>query len=127
MNTDKEQIDHLTGIIIGCSHRVSNEMGIGFLEKVYENAMMVELTQAGLKVRQQAPIVVKYRGYVVGEYFADLLVEDCIIIELKYCEGFDDAHIAQCLNYLKATGIKLCLLINFGKSKVEIKRLVRNL
>jgi len=89
--------------------------------------MFVELTKAGIKVEQQFPIVVSYRGFMVGDYCADLLVDDCVIVEPKYAEGFDDLHIAQFLNYLKATGLKLCLLINFGKSKIEIKRLVDNL
>jgi GxxExxY protein len=127
MDADENKLNSLSQVILGCAYKVSNELGTGFLEKVYENAMMVELTEAGLKVRQQVPITVRYHGFVVGEYFADLLVEDCIIIELKCCEGFDDAHLAQCLNYLKATGIKLCLLINFGKTRVEVKRLVRGL
>lgn len=127
MDADEERLNTISHTILGCAYRVSNEMGTGFLEKVYENAMVIELKHAGLKVQQQAPIIVRYRGFEVGEYFADLLVEDCVIVELKCCEGFDDAHVAQCLNYLKATGIKLCLLINFGKTRAEIKRLVRGL
>ena len=127
MHADERRLNSVSEMIIGCAYRVANEMGVGFLEKVYENAMFVELTQAGTKVVQQFPIVVRYRGFVVGDYYADLLVDDYVLVELKHAEGFDDMHIAQCQNYLKATGLKLCLLINFGKSKIEIKRLVNNL
>ena len=86
--------------------------------------MMVELTRAGLRAQAQAPVQIRYRGVVVGEYLADLLVEGEIIIELKAVKDLDEIHTAQCLNYLKATGLRVCLLINFGKPKVEIKRLV---
>jgi GxxExxY protein len=127
MNADERRLRELTERIIGCVYEVSNRLGCGFLEKVYENALLVELTRAGLKARQQEPIDIFYRDILVGQYFADLLVEDAVIIELKIVKGFDDVHTAQCLNYLKATGIKVCLLVNFAKPKVEIKRIVRNL
>lgn len=89
--------------------------------------MFVELTHAGLKAEQQRRLVVLYRGAVVGEYIADLIVEECVMVEVKHVRAIDDVHVAQCLNYLKATGLKICLLINFGKSRIEIKRLVREL
>jgi GxxExxY protein len=91
------------------------------LEKVYQNALVIELRKRGLKVQPQAPIQVFYDGQKVGEYFADLLVEDCVIVELKAAEGLVDEHHAQLLNYLKATNIEVGLLLNFGP-KPEIKR-----
>ena len=97
-------------------------MGAGFLEKVYENALAIELRKNGLEVKQQAPIKVVYEETVVGEYFADLLVSDLVIVELKAVKEISDAFAAQCLNYLKATGLPICLLMNFGKPRVEVKR-----
>jgi GxxExxY protein len=126
MNADERRLNEITERVIGCAYRVANELGVGYLEKVYENSLFVDSTMAGLRVVQQQPIIVKYRGAVVGEYIADLLVEDCVIVEVKHARALEDVHIAQCLNYLKATSLKVCLLINFGKSKIEIKRLVRN-
>ncbi len=126
---DAEGRERLTGItekIIGCAYAVSNELGHGFLEKVYENSLAMELRAAGLKVEQQKPVVVRYHGEPAGEYYADLLVEDEVIVELKSAKALDDANVAQCLNYLKATGLSVCLLLNFGKGRVEVKRLVRD-
>jgi GxxExxY protein len=88
--------------------------------------MLVELTARGLKAQQQCPIIVRYKGAVIGEYYADLLVADEVVVELKAVKELDDVHTAQCLNYLKATGLRVCLLINFGTPKVQIKRLVNN-
>ena len=119
-----ESFNPITEKIIGCAYTVSNALGAGFLEKVYENALAHELRKAGLKVQQQHPIQVRYDGIVVGDYIADLFIEDCILVELKAVKALDEIHQAQCLNYLKATGLRLCLLINFGKTRVEIKRLV---
>lgn len=96
---------------------------MGFLEKVYENSLALELKKAGLVIEQQKPIQVRYEGTLVGEYFADLLVENKIVIELKATKTLEEQHLAQCLNHLKATGDKICLLINFGKTRVEIKRI----
>ncbi len=129
MNTDmkKENQGWLNSIserIIGCAYRVSNTIGSGFLEKVYENALAHELRKSGLGVEQQKPIQVLYDGIVVGDYMADLLVEKCVLVELKAAKGLDEIHFAQCLNYLKATGLGLCLLINFGTFKVQVKRIV---
>lgn len=99
----------------------------GFLEKVYENALAHELRKNGLAVAQQRGIVVAYDEIIVGEYVVDLLVEESIIIELKASKALDEVHQAQCMNYLRATGMHLCLLINFGKPRVEIRRIVSHL
>ena len=119
-----EEINKITEKIIGCAYKVSNTLGCGFLEKVYENALAYELQKLALRVKQQQDIDVYYEGFKVGHYAADLLIEDKILIELKTVKNLDDVHKAQCLNYLKATGLKICLLINFGNPRVEIKRLV---
>jgi GxxExxY protein len=115
--------DPLTETVLGCAFKVANTLGAGFLEKVYENALAHELRKAGLEVEQQAPISVTYDGVIVGSYAADLMVEHRLLVELKACKAMDDIHLAQCLNYLKATGIKTCLLINFGTPKLQIRRL----
>ena len=117
-----DEINKITEKIIGCSYTVSNSLGCGFLEKVYENALTHELRKAALKVLQQHEIEIYYDGIVVGKYIADLFVEDCVIVEIKANNGLDDSQKSQCLNYLKATGMKIGLLINFGKSRIEIKR-----
>jgi len=128
MNTDKhrsiseEEMNALSEKIIGRAFQVSNTLGCGFLEKVYENALVHELRKNGLQVKQQEPIKIYYDRVLVGEYFADLLVADTVIVELKATKDISDAFAAQCLNYLKATGLPLCLLLNFGKPRVEIKR-----
>jgi len=116
--------DPLTSKIIGCAYKVANELGSGFLEKVYENALAHELRKAGLNAAQQHGIPVHYDGVKVGDYVADLLVNDQILIELKACKDLDDVHLAQCLNYLKATALKVCLLMNFGRPKIQIRRLM---
>jgi len=120
-------LGRLTERAIGCAFRVSNSLGTGFLEKVYENSLAHELRKAGLKVDQQFPIEVKYDGRLVGEYFADLLVEGSLLIELKAVEELSTAHAAQCINYLKASGLALCLLMNFGKTKLGIRRFANRL
>src|SRR5687768_8695458 len=104
------EINRITERIIGCAHRVSNALGSGFLEKIYENALVFELQQSRLRVQQQHPIKVHYRNVLVGDFSADLLVEECVIVELKVVKALNEVHSAQCLNYLKATGLKLCLL-----------------
>ena len=126
MDADERRYKEISGSIIGAAIEVSNQLGVGYLEKVYERALFAELTIRGIQARQQQPIPVHYKGVAVGDYYADILVENCVLIEIKHAEGFDDAHLAQCLNYLKTTGLKLCLLINFGKPKVEWKRVVRD-
>lgn len=93
---------------------------------MYENALYLELIQAGIKVEQQKAIQIKYKNVVIGDYFADLLVNDLVIIELKAQKNLDEAYQAQCLNYLKATQLNVCLLLNFGKPRIEVKRIVFN-
>ena len=128
MNADREKNDmkQLTEKVIQCAFAVSNTLGCGFLEKVYENALAHELRKAGLQVQQQHGITVYYDGVAVGEYTADLLVEGVLLIELKAVKSFDEVHLAQCLNYLKATNLRLCLLMNFAKPKLEVRRIVNN-
>lgn len=118
--------DRLTELIIGCAFRVGNELGRGFLEKVYENALAYELNKAGLQVVSQKSIQVYYDDVLVGDYVADLVVNNDVIIELKAVKNIDSAHVAQCLNYLRATGKRICLLINFGCVKVQVKRIVND-
>ena len=122
---NEEELNALTEKIIGCAFTVSNTLGSGFLEKVYENALALEIQKNGLAVKKQAPIKVLYGGKVVGEYFADVIVSETVILEIKAVKEINDAFAAQCLNYLKATGLPICLLLNFGKPKVEIKRFRR--
>ncbi len=124
MNTDDFGVNRVSERIIGCAFRVSNGLGAGFLEKVYENALVHEMRKAGLVVVQQHGIVVFYDDIVVGQYAVDLLVEDIVMVELKAVKALDNAHDAQCINYLRATGLPLCLLFNFGKPRVEIRRFV---
>jgi len=128
MNADREKNDmkQLTERVIQCAFTVSNTLGSGFLEKVYENALAHELRKAGLQVQQQHGITVYYDGVAVGEYTADLLVEGVLLLELKAVKNLDDIHMAQCLNYLKATNLRLCLLMNFAKPKLEVRRIVNN-
>ncbi len=126
MNTNEKKILYkdLSYRIIGLAIEVHNKLGYGFLEKVYENALMILFRREGINAKQQAPITVYFEGKVVGEYFADILVEDKIILELKSLEKITDVHKAQALNYLKATGLRLAIIINFGKKKLEYERLV---
>ena len=127
MNADEVRLNSLSELIIGCAFTVANTLGAGFLEKIYENALAHELRKAGLKIAQQRGIIVTYDGVVVGEHAVDLLVEESVLVELKAVKALDDVHRAQCLNYLKATGLRLCLLINFGRPRLEIKRAVLGL
>ena len=116
----------LTQKVIQCAFTVSNTLGCGFLEKVYENALAHELRKAELQVQQQHGITVHYDGVTIGEYIADLLVEHVLLVELKVVKQLDDIHLAQCLNYLKATNLRLCLLMNFAKPKLEFRRIANN-
>ena len=116
--------DEITEKIIGCAYTVSNTLGCGFLEKVYENALAHELRKAGLNVQQQHNVKVVYDDVIVGDYVTDLLVEGQILVELKAVRALDNIHFAQCLNYLKATELKLCLLLNFGRPKIDVKRII---
>lgn len=122
----RSELNRITEAIIGCAFRVSNTLGAGFNEKVYENALAHELRKAGLQAAQQHPARVMYDGIEVGNYVCDVLVEDCVLVELKAVAQLANEHLAQCMNYLKATGLSVCLLINFGKPKIEIKRVVRD-
>ena len=122
----EDELNVLSEKIIGCAYDVANKLGSGFLEKVYENALAYEIRKLRLKVEVQKPLSVVYENVVVGEYFADLLVEDTLVIELKTSNGFSDNHKAQCINYLNATRLPLCLLINFGRPRVEIKRVFQS-
>jgi GxxExxY protein len=115
--------EEITGKILGAAFEVHGQLGFGFLEKVYENALGIELRKRGLKAEQQKPVAVYYKGEVVGEYICDLLVEDKVLVEIKSASRFSDAHHAQLVCYLRATGIEIGLLLNFGHS-VEYKRKV---
>lgn len=117
----------ITEKIIGCAYEVYNKMGFGFLESVYEKCLIIELKKKGLKTESQKPISVKYDDEIVGDFKADLLVEDEVIIELKSVINLSKIHEAQLVNYLVATGKPLGLLINFGEQKVNVKRKVREL
>ncbi|MCB0170891.1 MAG: GxxExxY protein [Anaerolineae bacterium] len=116
--------DVITKKIIGCAYNVHNTLGVGFLEKIYENALKIELEKAGLAVQQQAAIKVYYDAQVVGEYYADLWVEHQVIIELKAVQHLSPIHEVQLVNYLTATGVETGLLLNFGRS-VQVKRKFR--
>ncbi|MDW8241532.1 MAG: GxxExxY protein, partial [Acidobacteriota bacterium] len=114
----------LTEKIIAACIEVSNELGSGFLESVYERALLIALAEKGLTAQAQVPLQVVFRGHVVGEFYADILVERRVVIELKAAKALTSEHEAQLLNYLKATGIKVGLLVNFGKPRLEWRRLV---
>lgn len=122
----ESQLNALSEKVIGCCYTISNTLGSGFLEKVYENALAHDLRKLQIKVEAQKPLHVIYDNVVVGEYFADLLLEDSLVVELKACNGLSDIHKAQCLNYLHATKLPLCLLINFGRPRVEVKRIYQS-
>jgi GxxExxY protein len=126
INADERRLlmNEIAEQIIGSAYRVSNELGAGFLEKVYENALAHEIRKCGLEAKAQWPIDVWYDGVVVGQYVAHLVVEELVIVEAKAVKALDDVHFAQCLNYLKATDLSLCLLINFHNPRVEVKRIV---
>ena len=125
---DNESYPHreLTERIIGAAFEVHRELGPGFLEKVYETALLRELKDGGLNAHSQAEIVVHYKGQPVGVYYADILVDDKVICEIKATGDLASVHEAQLLHYLRATGIKVGLLLNFGSQRVQVKRLVRS-
>jgi len=122
MNADF--FDSLTERVLGAVFEVSNTLGAGFLEKVYERALLTELGFRGIRATAQASFAVTYKGHYVGEYYADILVEDVLVIELKCVGRLANQHAAQCLNYLRASGRTICLLLNFQNPKVEWKRIV---
>ena len=113
----------ITDDILKVFYDIYNELGYGFLEKVYQNAMYFELKNKGYKVEAQTPIKVYFKGQLIGEYYSDLLIENKVIIELKACDLLMNVHVAQLMNYLKATKIKLGLLLNFGEEP-EFKRII---
>jgi len=115
--------EELTGKILEACFEVSNELGAGFLESVYEKALAIALRQKGLIVETQVPLTVRFRGENVGEFFADIIVEGKVMVELKAVKELAAEHQAQLINYLKATGVEVGLLVNFGRPKVEYKRL----
>ncbi len=123
MNADEEKLNKLTEAVLGAVFEVSNALGAGFLEKVYERALVKELGLRGLKAVAQVSLAVRYKGQSVGEYFADIVVENALVIELKCVDRIASEHVAQCINYLRASGMALCLLVNFQKPKVEWKRI----
>lgn len=110
--------------IVAAAIHVWKTLAYGFLEKVYENALAIEFRNRGIVFEQQKPIKVAYDGHIVGDYAADIVVDDKIVIELKTAKMIDETHLAQTLNYLKATGIRLGLILNFGPKKMECKRVV---
>ena len=114
----------LTQKILGACMDVSNELCSGFLEGVYEKAVLVALRQKGLKAEAQVPLAVEFRGHIVGEFYADIVVEDAVIVELKVARSIGPEHEAQLINYLKATEIGVGLVVNFGKPRLEWKRFV---
>ena len=117
----------LTEKIIRAAMNIHSALGFGFLEKVYENALMLEFELLGLKAIQQHPIKVSYKRRIIGYYIADIVVEDKVIIELKSVENLNKVHEVQLVNYLKAVNIEVGILLNFGKEKLEFKRKVLNL
>lgn len=119
--------DPLSEKVIGCAFHIHNELGFGFLESVYEQAMLIELSAAGLRVAQQVPATVYYRNHVVGDFRIDLLVEDRLVVELKSIRALAPIHEMQVVNYLTATRIDVGLLINFGEQRVEVRRKYRRL
>lgn len=115
----------VTEKVIGAAMQISNVLGTGFLEKVYQNALVYELRKLNLSVGEEVAIEIYYDGFKVGEYRADIIVAQSVIVEVKAAKAIDDVHQAQLLNYLKATGLKVGLVINFGTPRIGIKRLAR--
>jgi GxxExxY protein len=126
MNVPQERVrlNGLSGGVIGAAQRVSSTLGYGFLEKVYENSLALELRRNGLIVDQQPRLQVRYDGVVVGDYIPDLLIESSLIVEIKAAPSIDRIHRQQCLNYLRATDLRLGLLLNFGRPHLEVGRVV---
>ena len=124
---ESEVLDALVERVVGAVYEVSNILGAGFLEKVYERALLKELVLRGMTVQSQVGFPVSYKGQCVGEYVADLVVEQRLVVEIKCVEHLANEHLAQCINYLRASGLKMALLVNFQKPKVEWKRVVYHL
>ncbi len=119
-----EEINSITEKIIGAAYTVSNTLGSGFLEKVYENALFIEISKSNMLAMKQQPLLVMYSGEVVGTYFADLMVENEVVVEIKAVKELNEIHQAQLMNYLVACNKRCGLLINFGKPRIEIKRIL---
>ena len=114
--------EEITGKILEACFEVSRELGIGYLESVYEKSLLIALRQKGLKAENQVPLQVKFRGQIVGEFFVDVLVEEKVLVELKVSNGLSKENFAQTINYLKATNIEVGMLVNFGTPKIEYRR-----
>ena len=123
---EREWMNRLIEKVVGAVYEVANTLGAGFLEKVYERALVAELRLRGIRAEWQVPLRVMYKGEAVGEYYIDILVEGRLVLELKCVQALTDEHLAQTLNYLKATGHQVALLINFQHPKVEWRRIVHN-
>ena len=121
---ERERLNHISRQIIGAAQKVSSTLGYGFLEKVYENSLCIELRSRGLAYHQQIPLQVHYKGVLVGDYIPDVLVEDCVIVEIKAVGSIERPHRQQCLNYVRAAGLRLGLLLNFGRAHLEVGRVV---
>ena len=132
MNADERrlenqvELDQVTQTVIGAAFEVANVLGAGFLERVYERALLRELDLRGLTVKRQVRFPIVYKRQLIGDYVADLVIEERVIVEFKCAECLTDEHTAQCINYLKASHLTLALLINFRKPRIEWKRIVRN-
>ncbi len=124
MNTEEEseEMNEISGRVLGCAIKVAKVLRPGYFEKVYENALVYEMRKQGLRVETQVRLDVCYEDIVVGQYIADVLVEGMMLLELKMTDDIGPAHISQALNYLTTTGLPLCLILNFGTSKLGIKR-----
>ena len=123
---DTMKHEEITKAVIGCAFEVINELGAGFLESVYENALLLALQQKGLSAVTQSPVKVMFRGLCVGDFYTDILVEEKVIVELKAVKEITPEHKAQVINYLNATGLEVGLLINFGRPKLQYKRFTRS-
>jgi len=120
----KAELDTITEKIIGCAYEVSNTLGSGFPESVYEKALHHQALKTGLEAERQYQMKVFYDGILVGEFFADMLVDEKVLVAIKAVRALDEVHVAQAMNYLKASGLPVCLLINFGRPKIEVRRFV---
>jgi GxxExxY protein len=126
-SAEQALLDSMVEKVVGAAYEVSNVLGAGFLEKIYERALIEELSLRGIPVKPQASFAVSYKGKHIGTYAADLVVQDCLLVEVKCVDEFCNEHLAQCINYLKASGLHLALLINFRHPKVVWRRVVHNL
>ena len=126
MNIDKQKLNVTSSKVIGCAFEVANVLGCGFLEKVYQNALLLEVRRCGLQAEKEKLIQVRYKNKIVGEYFADILVDKTIVIEIKAVKELNEIHQAQLLNYLRATKLPLGLLINFATPRIQIKRMLND-